>query len=414
VCTPADTSRCAASTPLCDTTGGGGVCVGCLANADCGGTTPVCSGTTNTCVGCAADGAPSCPDPAHPACQKTGPLAGACTECSSTSAALCGGPQPQCLGATGLCGCAGAAGDPACGAANSGLVCSGPNGFCVAGCVPGRNGCPTGQTCVGVVLGLGHCEAATACTADADCAMPTGHCDTMEGFTRCVQCLVDTDCPAPFVCSGDSKTCVECTPTNQSACRIDLGGARCVGGDSCGCATDADCGGTTSGRACDATTERCVPGCRGTGGNGCPPSLVCASTGAVIGTCGPAGDGGVDAGTDASVDAAPDATPDAGVDATDAPTDVVGDALAEAGGPDVATDATPDAANLDAATDGVGGMGGADGAGGMAGGVAVTNPGGYIAGGGCHCDAAGGSGSGGALLFLALTTVVARRRRKAR
>jgi MYXO-CTERM domain-containing protein len=392
--------------------------VGCLANADCGGTTPVCSGTTNTCIGCLADGAPSCPDPAHPACQKTGLLAGACTECSSASAALCGGSQPQCLAATGLCGCAGAAGDPACGAVDSGLVCSGPNGFCVAGCGPGRNGCPTGQACVGVVLGLGHCEAPAACTADADCATPTGHCDTMEGFTRCVQCLVDTDCPAPFVCAGDSKTCVECTPTNQGACRIDLGGARCVGGDSCGCATDADCGGVTSGRVCDATTERCVPGCRQTGGNGCPPSLVCASTGAVIGTCGPAGDGGVDAGSDAAVDAASDA--DAQPDAADASaqTDVGADATGDTGSADVIADGTSDGANLpDAALDGgdaAGGMGGAGGAGGAAGGVAINNPGGYLAGGGCHCDAAGGSGSGGALLLLVLTTIVVRRRRKSR
>jgi MYXO-CTERM domain-containing protein len=243
----------------------------------------------------------------------------------------------------------------------------------------------------------------------------------MEGFTRCVQCLVDTDCPAPFVCAGDSKTCVECTPTNQSACRIDLGGARCVVGDSCGCATDADCGGVTSGRVCDATTERCVPGCRETGGNGCPSSLVCASTGTVIGTCGPAGDGGVDAGPDGAVDAAADVDvrSDAGVDATEASTqpDVGVDATADAS-PDVLTDAAPGDANLpDAAVDGVvgaGGAGGVDGAGGMDGGVAINNPGGYIAGGGCHCDASGGSGSGGALLFLALTMVVGRRRRKSR
>ncbi|HEX4405120.1 MAG TPA: MYXO-CTERM sorting domain-containing protein [Polyangia bacterium] len=395
VCTPTDTSHCAASAPLCDTTGGGGVCVACLGNADCGGTTPVCSATTHTCTGCVADGGPSCPDPAHPVCQKTGPLAGACTECSATNGAACVGLEPLCIVATGLCGCTT---DVACGGATSGFICSGPNGFCEPGCGPGHNGCPTNQTC-SVTSGVGTCTTTTSCAADGDCAAPLGRCDMTEGLDRCVQCLVDTDCAAPFVCDTSMHTCAECTTANQSACRVDLSGGRCVAGGSCGCAMDTDCGGATSGRICDPTSARCVPGCRTTGGNGCPASLVCTATGTAAGVCQqppPSPDGGADAGRDAATDAPIDApTTDGHVadGAVDAP---------------ISSDAARDG-NADQGD--VSGGGGAGGAGGAAGYLAG---GGYVAGGGCRCDAtgAGGSSSALALLALALGSVIRRRRRR--
>ena len=55
-----------------------------------------------------------------------------------------------------------------------------------------------------------------------------------------------------------------------------------------------------SGRVCDATASRCVPGCRGTGGNGCPNEKVCSSTTDEMGRCDarPTTDGGVDGGSD--------------------------------------------------------------------------------------------------------------------
>jgi hypothetical protein len=55
-----------------------------------------------------------------------------------------------------------------------------------------------------------------------------------------------------------------------------------------GCKTDNDCGSPTSGKVCNESTNKCQDGCRGTGGNGCPEALVCSSTNATIGTCGPA------------------------------------------------------------------------------------------------------------------------------
>lgn len=51
------------------------------------------------------------------------------------------------------------------------------------------------------------------------------------------------------------------------------------------CADDAACGAAASGYVCDAGT--CVPGCRGTGGNGCPDGQSCTSTDMSIGFCQP-------------------------------------------------------------------------------------------------------------------------------
>jgi len=57
------------------------------------------------------------------------------------------------------------------------------------------------------------------------------------------------------------------------------------------CKADNDCGGPTSGKVCDPSTETCIDGCRGTNGNGCPTGEVCSSTDDTIGTC-MAGTGG--------------------------------------------------------------------------------------------------------------------------
>ena len=81
--------------------------------------------------------------------------------------------------------------------------------------------------------------------------MPLPRCDASGGISRCVQCLGDTDCDAPLVCDGTTRSCVECTITDSTACRADLAGSRCLGVGKCGCSQDDDCGGTTSGRICD-------------------------------------------------------------------------------------------------------------------------------------------------------------------
>jgi hypothetical protein len=369
--------------------------VGCLGDADCGGVTPSCSLASHTCVPCAADGAPSCPDPARPVCQRAGPLAGACTQCSTSNTAACGGLKPACL-ADGLCGCDPAA-SGACGV-DSGLLCSGAGGFCVPGCNdhPG-NGCPGGAACLDVSNGVGHCAGAS-CASDAACAAPLGRCDLSVTGGLCVQCLVDGDCGAGLVCDGAKHACVECAAGHAEACRADLAGARCSASGTCGCDVDADCGGATSGRVCDPATARCVPGCRGAGGNACPDAQPCSSTTDAIGSCNPAsaGDGGADGSV--GVDAA-DAG-DAGV-TSDARPDATADALADAPKTD-ASDARPDAVTTpDSGPDAGSKLG----------------PDGYLAGGGCHCEASGARGPSsraglGWLLILGLAVLRRRRARK--
>jgi uncharacterized repeat protein (TIGR01451 family)/MYXO-CTERM domain-containing protein len=59
------------------------------------------------------------------------------------------------------------------------------------------------------------------------------------------------------------------------------------------CSTDADCGNATSGKVCDTMKNICVPGCRGTGGNGCPAESACTSTSDAIGQCVPTNATGV-------------------------------------------------------------------------------------------------------------------------
>jgi len=62
--------------------------------------------------------------------------------------------------------------------------------------------------------------------------------------------------------------------------------------DNPGCTTDSQCGTPTSGIVC--VDAKCVPGCRGQGGNGCGAGEVCTSSNNLVGICAPAGnDGGV-------------------------------------------------------------------------------------------------------------------------
>ena len=51
------------------------------------------------------------------------------------------------------------------------------------------------------------------------------------------------------------------------------------------CTKDSDCGKPTSGKICEATELKCVDGCRGKEGNGCPAEKVCTSNDASTGLC---------------------------------------------------------------------------------------------------------------------------------
>jgi MYXO-CTERM domain-containing protein len=369
---------------------------------------------------------------------QSGPLAGACTECTSSNTTLCPSLKPQCLIDLGLCGCAS---DGACGPNDSGLIC-GTAGFCTPGCgISPRNGCPTGQTCSNLMSGVGQCRGG-GCAADGDCTAPLVRCDTTPPGGECVQCLVDDDCPTPLVCDPTKKTCVECASGKTDACQPDLAGDECLADGKCGCQTDGDCGGVSSGRVCDSEAGRCVPGCRGAGGNGCPSPQVCSSASGQIGRCepptGPDGGAPGDGGT-GGMGGAGGGTPDGGgPDGSGAAGSggrggsgggggsggrggsgggagsggrggsAAGDASSD--GMTMADGGPGDGAVSDAFPDGGGPVSDAEADG------APVGTAGYLAGGGCHCGVpgAGTPAPGLAALLAGLLIALVRRRRDRR
>jgi MYXO-CTERM domain-containing protein len=255
--------------------------------------------------------------------------------------------------------------------------------------------------------GLGQCSGAM-CHSDADCRPPLTHCDLSNGPDgRCVQCLFDTDCDAPLVCDPTKKRCQECVPgsANTNQCQPEQAGAQCLADGRCGCLTDGDCGGVKSGRVCDTTTSRCVPGCRGTGGNGCPSEQLCSSTTDEVGRCdqAPPPDGGTDGSTDGGQPDGAGVDADSGAaDAADVPD--VGAADTRDGSPtaDVGTGTDADASPLDAGSGSDGPDAGTDN-------VGLDR---FIAGGGCHCATAPGAFDPPWLaLLLGLAAIIRRRRR---
>ena len=126
------------------------------------------------------------------------------------------------------------------------------------------------------------------CESNAACGVPTPVCDTTASPKVCVACLADSDCGGVMsgkVCDP-THTCIDgCHPTgngcpNPLFCTsTDATIGQCVE-----CLGDSDCGGPTSGKVCDPSTDKCVDGCHPTG-NGCPVGDACTSTDATIGQC---------------------------------------------------------------------------------------------------------------------------------
>jgi MYXO-CTERM domain-containing protein len=282
---------------------------------------------------------------------------------------------------------------------------------------------------------------------DTDCRSPLPRCDTAVTAGRCVECLVNADCGGALVCDPVRKTCAECTTTMTAACDADLAGARCLAGGQCGCTADADCGGATSGRICDATVNRCTPGCRGMGGNTCPVSQQCTSTSPDVGRCEtpPSPDGGVDGGGSdgPTTDGGPGgaggsgggaggsggsgatggnaatggSTGTGGFTGTGGLTGTGGIGAAGGSGASGGGSGAAGIAGRGGSGAGVAGRGGSGGAVGLDGGDDPDGSGvlvgGYVAGGGCRCDA-GDSGGTSALPLLGLLAIAVRRRRRPR
>jgi uncharacterized repeat protein (TIGR01451 family) len=165
------------------------------------------------------------------------------------------------------------------------------------------NECNTDAMCSGTKP---HCDTKThtcvPCATDSDCSNPaTPACEPTGACGQCSKTNVSACTSQKPVCDLGTDTCAVCTTGamgDATKCKNDPAGPVCVAGMGatfCGCTKDADCGNTTSGKVCDtATTETCIPGCRGIGGNGCPTGLVCTSKDSSIGMCvtGTGGSGG--------------------------------------------------------------------------------------------------------------------------
>ncbi|HSS39644.1 MAG TPA: hypothetical protein VLT58_12830 [Polyangia bacterium] len=259
------------------------------------------------------------------------------------------------------------------------------------------------------------CTAPTGCTKDADCTDPLPRCD-VAGGGQCVQCVMTADCTGALVCDPGTHRCLECTPVAAGACSPDLAGSSCLPGGQCGCTKDADCGTTTSGRVCDVSLARCVPGCRGdatttTGSNGCPMSEVCTSTTVAIGVChvvAPPADGGVTDG--GSADGHP-ADGGAGLDSGAGGRPDGGSSSGAAGAGGGGGNTGSGASGGSGATSGSGASGGSGADGGADAGPSNIGAWNYVAGGGCRCDLNGGSpvtSLGG--ILIGLVAVLLRRR----
>ena len=328
-----------------------GACVGCTDDAGCGGAASgkVCEATTYTCIdGCRGTGGNGCPT--SEICTSNDGNIGACVGCVAdgdcggpTSGKVCDASAQQCVdGCRGMGGngcapgvactstdgsigaCVTCAADADCGGPESGKVCEASTQICVDGCRgQGGNGCPSSAVCTSMDGAVGAC---VDCIGDGDCGGPESGkiCDdgtetcvdgcrgmggngcpadeicTSTSTTKgaCVGCLGDGDCGGP----ESGKVCNDATETCVDGCRGE-GGNGCPSGEVCSsdntlvgecveCAADADCGGPTSGKVCDATKRTCGEGCRGQGGNGCPEGQTCSSIDGDAGTCSITGDGG--------------------------------------------------------------------------------------------------------------------------
>ncbi len=134
------------------------------------------------------------------------------------------------------------------------------------------------------------CELSThtcqPCSSDEHCTDPNFPACQPDG--SCGECSAGntSKCPSSApVCVGGK--CAACTPgPNAPECQNDPNGPVCLVNPEpvCGCDTDDDCGGAQSGRICE--NDKCVDGCRGEGGNGCPTGESCSSTTAAPGVCG--------------------------------------------------------------------------------------------------------------------------------
>jgi hypothetical protein len=304
VCTGAPTNmcvdcvsntQCGGSTPVCNLLTN--TCVGCVTSLSCSGSTPVCDPGTNTCVGCVT--AVDCADGSE------------CTTDTCTSNTCANTPRAAgttCVGgvcnASGTCVvCVDDAAD-----LDTDTGCTSASPLCLGGaCQPCSDttaggvdlGCAADAPACGATLGANSCmtceDSATGTGIDNGCAAAAPLCTPGALGPVCVGCVTATDCDDSNVCTTEACVLSACEITGVPAgtpllCADD---AVCSGPDDVTpntcvtCVSDAECADPTA--FCDVATHTCGPCTADFGGAGaaCPEvSPLCFLTGADVGTCG--------------------------------------------------------------------------------------------------------------------------------
>jgi hypothetical protein len=180
--------ECAPPTPYCVVNPG--LCVECLANANCAGTGKrYCDVPRNTCVNCLSD----------TQCTATAPYCspeGECVQC--LSARNCGSAEAACDPVLHRC-VATCSDDGDCNTDPGRSFCNTEIDECVQ-CIADEDCPPVRAHCL---LSVGTCE---KCVVDTDCASPTPRCDVKSH--ACAQCVSNADCQTGYSCQAGSCTII--------------------------------------------------------------------------------------------------------------------------------------------------------------------------------------------------------------
>jgi hypothetical protein len=260
-CACGGNSACGGSTPICDATSQ--TCRACNSNADCSAPTPVCAPGGNPkaglCVACASDGdCDSNPNTNTPICSLTGGTTDTCVPCTTSA---------QCAAATGL--------EPLCDT-------SAPyTGQCVQ--------CNSSTDCASVPLDPDCVSTGKTnvcgCLTSTNCTVAAPVCDTTTN--QCQGCTSDAQCsgvtPACQTSGALMGECTQCSSTNMTQCTGATPACDDATGTCVGCTSNANCSGTTP--ICNLTTNMCGPCASSTDCAGFPTTPVCATSGPESGAC---------------------------------------------------------------------------------------------------------------------------------
>lgn len=224
------------------------MCVACVSDSQCGGTTPHCNTQTSQCQACLNDG--QCEDGNQ--CTTNTCRAGACTTAPVSSGASC---------ARGVCDTSSAT--PACVACLTDAQCRGATSHCNASahscqqCTSDAH-CDDGNACTDDSCGNGSCVHRPTASG-ATCA--NGYCN---GRASCVQCVADGQCDDTNACSTDACSNGRCTHAPARRGTTCPNGV-CVGNSSAAnacvaCLDNSQCGGATA--CCNTRSHECLA---------CPP-----------------------------------------------------------------------------------------------------------------------------------------------